>query len=302
MLYPFLDPPYRMRMGLRPLDPAEWIMIDACFEDDLAEKQRLLESRHDEVFAALPAADRGAREVLDRLLAHLPRHFPERYRREGGELLRLADRQRLAVDPPGVHPLDLAGRLVQEDLCLMQGQAEGYVLVAASLCFPSRWRLAEKLGRPLGLIHAPVPGFAATLGQPVERFFDRLAADQGVWRANWSIIDDPALFQPSGHFREGRDAAVTAGNAGAMLWLRVELQTLTRLPQSGDVLFTIRTLREPLARTAAEPARAMRLAALVRSMPAELKRYKSIAPFEPALLGFLDAAGQGKMPGHESGQ
>ena len=292
MLYPFPEPPYRMRMGLRPLEPADWILIDQAFAAELAEKEQLLASRHGEVFAALPEAEAGSREVLERLLVWLPRHYPSRYRREADALLRWPA-ERIAVDPPALHPLDLAGRLVQEDLCLMQRQGDAYVLVGASLCFPSRWRLQEKLGRPLAAIHTPVPGFAENIGQPVERFFDRLAPDQGVWRANWSIVDDPALFQPAGHFRAGPNHAVTASNAGTTLWLRVERQTLTRLPTSGDVLFTIRTLREPLAGTAAQPARAARLAALVRSMPEALKRYKSILPFEAALLGFLDAAAGG---------
>src|SRR5262249_2194981 len=152
----------------------DWILIDDDFERDLAEKERLLAVRHAEVFAALPQAGAGAQEVLERLTEHLKRHFPQHYR-----------------EPPGdLHPLDRAGRLVQEDLCLLR---DG-ILVGASLCFPTRWRLAEKLGRPLLEIHAPVPGFADALGDPVARFFARLAPDQGVWRANWGIADDPTLF------------------------------------------------------------------------------------------------------------
>ena len=42
--------------------------------------------------------------------------------------------------------------------------------------------------------------------------------------------------------------------------MRVERQTLLRLPETGDILVTIRSLREPLAKTAASPERARRLA------------------------------------------
>jgi dimethylamine monooxygenase subunit A len=293
ILYPFLDPPYRMTMGLLPLAAADWIMFDAAFASDVAEKERLLTERHSEVFAAQPDAVAGSREVLERLAEHLPAQFPDRYRRDGAALIRLHDTRRFDLGASNLHPLDLAGRLVQEDLCLMRRREDGHVLVAASLCFPTRWRLADKLGRPLAPIHAPVPGFDATLGRPVERFFDRLAPGRAVWRANWGIADDPALFQPSGHFRGEHNAAITATNAGDRLWLRVERQTLTRLPQSGDMLFTIRILQEPIARTTAEPSRAGRLAALIRSMPAELKRYKSLPPFEAALLAYLDTAARG---------
>lgn len=292
MLYPFLEPPYRMTLGLMPLDPAQWILVDDDFAADLAEKRRLLAERHAEVFAATPGAEPGSREVLLRLAGHLAARHPGLYRREADKLHRLTDGAAFDLASAALHPLDLAGRLVQEDLCLMRPEGESWVLAAASLCFPTRWRLADKIGRPLAPIHAPVPGFAATLGTPVERFFHRLGPGRGVWRANWGLIDDPALFQPTGHFRTDPAAGINAENVGDKLWLRVERQTLLRLPESGDILFTIRILREPLARTASDPARARRMAELLRTMAPELKAYKSITPFEPALLAYLDRQAQ----------
>lgn len=288
MLYPFLEPPYRMTMGLLPLDPAEWILVDAAFAAELKEKQALLAARHGEVFAALPEADAGAREVLSRFADHLPRRFPDLYTRDG-RTLRRADGAVFDLDGP-LHPLDLAGRLVQEDFCLMQAAGDSWNLVAASLCFPTRWKLADKIGRPLAAIHAPVPGFAPTLGAPVERFFNRLAPGKAVWRANWGLIDDPALFQPAGHFRGAVNETITPENAGDTVWLRVERQTLMRLPESGDILFTIRILQETLGETARSPKRAARLAELIASMPEELKRYKSIPPFEGAVQAYLSRA------------
>jgi len=288
VLYPFLEPPYRMTMGLLPLDPAEWILLDEGFATEMAEKERLLTRRHGDVFAALPEGLDGGREVLARLCDYLPRRYPDLYLREGAGLRRSDG---VLFDPGSpLHPLDLAGRLVQEDLCLMRLAGESWILAAASLCFPTRWRLADKIGRPLADIHRPVPGFAAALGAPVARFFDRLAPGKAVWRANWGLIDDPALFQPGGHFRAAANTSITAANAGETVWLRVERQTLTRLPESGDILFTIRILQERLGETAASGRRAERLAALIRSMPEDLKRYKSIPPFEEAVLAYLSRA------------
>jgi hypothetical protein len=291
VLYPFLDPPYRMTMGLLPLDPAEWILVVGDFGADIAERERLLAERHAEVFAALPGSEAGSREALALLARHLREQHPDRYRGDDTRLTRLHDGRVFDLDGSALHPLDLAGRLVQEDLCLMRPEGDSWMLTAASLCFPTRWRLADKIGRPLAPIHVPVPGFDKTLGTAVERFFQRLAPGKSVWRANWGLIDDPALFQPTGHYRNGGAAGITAANAGETIWLRVERQTLRRLPETGDILFTIRILRETLAETAALPARARRLAELVRSMNPELKAYKSITPYVPALLTYLDRRG-----------
>ncbi|MEZ5865467.1 MAG: DUF3445 domain-containing protein [Geminicoccaceae bacterium] len=52
----------------------------------------------------------------------------------------------------------------------MRAAPEGYRLVGAFVAFPSRWSLAEKIGRPMPAIHAPVPGLEAAIGGPVGLF------------------------------------------------------------------------------------------------------------------------------------
>ncbi len=189
-----------------------------------------------------------------------------------------------------LHPLDLAGRLVQEDLCLMQVEPDAghYRLVGASVCFPTRWCLADKIGDTVGPIHAPVPGYEAQLSSTMDRFFTRLKTERPVWRVNWSIVDDPALYLPRGHGRRARDPGVTAENVGEKLWLRLERQTLRRLPRTQDVLFTIRIYVHPLHTLAARPERTAALAAAIRSLPPDLQAYKSVGPFREAILSWLD--------------
>ena len=41
--------------------------------------------------------------------------------------------------------------------------ADGPVFTAGVLCFPSRWRLMEKIGKPLSAVHGPVPLYADRL-------------------------------------------------------------------------------------------------------------------------------------------
>ena len=108
------------------------------------------------------------------------------------------------------------------------------------LCFPSRWRLHEKLGKPLAAVHGPVPLYAERLATPVDRFMAKVKPGHIASRLNWSVLDDPAMFQPTGKWREQRNTAITPDNAGERLYLRVERQTLRRLPQSGAILFGIR--------------------------------------------------------------
>ena len=184
-------------MGLKALDLRDWIEVDGQFAAQLAERRRLLRDRRDEVLAALPGSEAGQQEVLGLLLDHLPARFPKIYRRSPGGIENLVTGERFLIAE--LEKIELAGRLVQEDLCLMSAGEDGYRLVAGVLCFPAHWRLLDKLGRRLGPIHEPVPGFAERLGPTVDRFFQSTRAERPVWRANWSLVDTPELFLSPAH-------------------------------------------------------------------------------------------------------
>lgn len=291
MLTPFADGRHTLKIGLQPLDPADWILPDARFAEVLALKARLHGERLHEVFDALPESLPAQAEVLALLGAHLPQRFPETYRRDGAGIRVRPHGGRVALGPAATPALLRAGELVQEDLCLMQPGPQGYRLTAASLCSPSVWRLAEKLGQPLDLIHATVPGYAAQLAPRVNRIFDNLKPDLPVWRTNWSLPTAPDFFLPDSHGAGGED--ITPGTAGERVFLRTERQTLRRLPETAAILFTIKTEIHPAAALAGEPALAGALARAVRSMPPEMLDYKAIGPFREALLGYLDSLSLG---------
>jgi hypothetical protein len=280
--FPFAGGPFRMALGLMPLAEPDWIETDAEFAAQLAEKRALLATRHDEAFAALGVADAPAAELLDLLTAHLPRHHAELFRRDASAILNRATGERWELPPRDLHPLELCGRLVQEDFCLL---LDG-VLVGATLAAPARWRLAEKIGRPVAALHAPVPGYDATLARPVDRFLAHLKDGRLAWRLNWGILDHPARFQPVAlHGGE----PVTAANAGALLWLRVERQSFRKLPRTGAVVFAIRTHISRLDQAVTGVADAAAVVETLRTMAPEMQRYKQIEPFAEPLLAWLEA-------------
>ena len=292
---PFEPGPFRMAMGLVAATLDDLVVIDRHYPAEMAERRDLLTARHAEVFGAEAGSTAARAEVLSRLVELLPRRYPAWFSRDGDTLRNHLTKEAWNLADPGCDPLELAGRLVQEDFCLLRLTEAGPVLTAAVLCFPSRWRLHEKLGHKLADIHASVPGYADRLAGPVDRLMVNLRAGKLVQRLNWSLNDDPALFQPAAkHFRHLHNDGVTAGNAGDTLFLRVERQTLSLLPASGAVLFGIRVHVYPIARIVAVPDAAGRLAAAVRALPDGLRRYKSLAPFEGALLAYLDAQAAGE--------
>ncbi len=286
---PFETGPYRMAMGLVTVPAAEWIELDARYVEEMAERRRLLAERHNGVFGVLPESEDACHEVLQRLVAYLTTQFPDWFVLDRDTLDNRLTGETWNLAAPPCHPLELASRLVQEDLCIIHTDGEAPRFTAAVLCFPSRWRLHEKLGRPLVAVHGSVPFYAERLAVPVDRFMMKVKPGHIASRLSWSVLDDPAMYQPTGKWREARNTAITAENAGDMLYLRVERQTLTRLPQSGAVLFGIRVHSYPLGAAITTTTAAAHLAEAVRALPEETVRYKSLRAFGPALLAWLDA-------------
>ncbi|MFT5445051.1 MAG: hypothetical protein ACI9DC_000211 [Gammaproteobacteria bacterium] len=286
--------PHRMTVGLRPLALADWIEEGADFDDQLRERAALLRERED-VLGARPGSQQAQRELLDVLLEHLREHFTERYCfsspqrvriKTSGQTFDLANR---ADSNDGA--LRTAAHLVPEDLCLLQRNPNGqYTLSAAALCFPTRWRLADKLGQPLLDIHSPVPGYADRVGEATDRVLTSLDAARALWRHNWTLLDSPALYQPE---RIEPQQPIKAGETGCAaaerLWFRCERQTLRRLPRTGAVLFTIRIRQCSLAELCQVPGAATRLLTQLQTMPAALKTYKGLDEFDVWLRTYLTA-------------
>src|SRR4051812_49136531 len=282
---PFEAGPYRMSMGLvaRPAD--EVISIDEHYPAEMEQRRRILEQHRPEVVAAVPGAEAACAALLDRLAGVLPRQYPAWFERRGGALHNHLTGETWDA---GADKLTAAALLVQEDLCLLQLRDGVPHLVAGTLLFTPGWHLLEKLGLPLGDVHGPVPFYADRLARPVDRFMRHLAPGKLAERLNWGLYDNPALFRPGRHFRSELNPAVTADNAADKLFLRVERQTLSLLDVPDIILFTIRTHLYPLGRVVAVPGAASRLAEAVRTMPAQMQLYKSIAPFRDACLAFLE--------------
>lgn len=200
-----------LRMGLVRLEEAQW--LDPA--PDLAARGAGFDA-HPESVIVLPEAEAGIAELADLLGV------------EGG--------------------LEACARSVWEDLCVMVQDAPGepFRLGAAAVAFPTDWRLAEKIGRPLHAIHEPIHGYAEQLSSGVDKFMDGLQSFNIFGRTNAFVVaSDDLRYTPKLPPAE-RFAHVTADNAGETLFVRCEREALRRLPKSRAIVFTIGIYRTPL--------------------------------------------------------
>jgi len=252
-----VDGEFRWRLGIRPLDLADWIEFgaDADGADGwLADKRRILDEHHATAFAALAGVEPEATDVAHAIVEHLGSHAPDRPRHLDSAL----------------HPLEAASRLVPEDLVLMVERDGRLVFGGGSVCFPNRWDLRSKLGQTMAEVHAPVAGLNAQLETNIDQFLDRLHPDRPFWRLGWGIIDVADGYTPSDGTGPARPNVPQPGE----MFVRVERETLRRLPATGCVLFTIRTYVGPIGVIGGESATSM--AAALAAMPTEIRGYKDL--------------------------
>ena len=187
----------------------------------------------------------------------------------------------------GIDALVEASLLVADDLAVLQpvkstDGSQQLLLNAAVVCCPSRWMLAEKMGQNMLAIHEPVAKYADHVGAAVDTYFQRLTVEKPVWRSNWIIQDHPALFQPQ----------IPSGplvKTPEELWIRMERQTLRRLPKTGGILFTIRGYQQPLPEYLSRSKQiAQNIRTMLERLPEDVAQYKSVLKYRPAIMNWIN--------------
>ncbi len=226
---PWMDPRTARLPGTLPIEGNDWLRVDDAFAGQMAERDRLIAEHRSTVHALLEQGRAAAEELFYTVRAQLAKadgyHFTT-------SLAKRPDGVSIDLDPS--QPLLTLGRLVQEDLCLMERQGEEYVLTGAILCFPASWSLEEKLGRSLVGIHQTVKPYDEDLARRVQRMFEVIRPEQPLWRMNALVYRDPTLHQPR---RENDPRTDRRGGQ----YLRAERQCLMRLPETRAIVFSIHT-------------------------------------------------------------
>lgn len=279
---PHMQHPEVLQMGLAPLGTAHWIETDthlaAYHEHKLTQRARLGEQVCRVTPGSLPARE----ELAAMLLEHLLTKQASAYRREAGTLHCLAGGYSAPIAAD--EPLWNCSLWVADDLVIMEKERGEYRLTAASLCSPSHWRLQDKFDHSMRAIHDPIPGFHSALTPRIDRFFEHLKPEHPVVRGNWALQDNDLLYPPL-----EEQGGVTAATP---LYYRSERQTLTRLPRTGAIAFTIRVYLHPLASLRTIPGALTALFAAIDLMPPAIASYKGIDRLAPALASWRDLAGQ----------
>jgi hypothetical protein len=176
------------------------------------------------------------------------------------------------------------GRFWEVDFLLLKSDTSGDIrLVGGCLCFPSHWRLTDKIGKSIEFVHSPVPGLNENLGASIHKFLAGLKPGLAWQRVNWGLSRSPELNQHPDRPLPRLDVDVGVTE----VWLRVEEQALVALPESGGILFGIRIVNHPLAKLRSNAVVRAGLSRALATMPESLARYKNLSSARPQILQLL---------------
>lgn len=211
-------------IGMKASNLDQWLPRQADDAAVLKLRAQLIAEKTRDVLALLPAGESAVREL--------------------GQLLAARDGLTIPDDAMGI--LETLGRTYTHDICVLtKAEDAPYLLTAAVLCFPNRWRLADKAGKPLLAVHAPVPDYADTLSAQVDFFLERLRPGRCFTRSNWGLASVDTLHLP--------DPVPPVNPAtDTDFYVRIEDQAFVKLPGTGAVIFTIQTTVTPWRDVAAE--------------------------------------------------
>jgi hypothetical protein len=296
------ETPGILRAGLKRLRNSKHFLVEEplSMAHELQLKKQALDDpvKHDLLFVAEPDSVPAQQECLDLFISFLPVRYPDLYTFDkiANTIYVKPIDETFSLDDWKHAPLELCNRIVQEDFCLVRAADETkktFVMAAAAVVF-SFDNLPAKLGKPMEFLHAPIPGAEKFLTKVINLTFSKIKSEQPVWRNNWGIAPTGNLIDAIYGSASAKDhrsfVNVTAEDIKAK-HVRVEYETFRRLPKTDYILFTIKTMTDPMYELEKVPVAAMCLARSIRGMSPKMRVYKGIEDERTceAVLSYLDS-------------
>ncbi|KAF4971756.1 hypothetical protein FSARC_1505 [Fusarium sarcochroum] len=244
---------YHQTMSLKKLDPDFWLEIESTYRDRIAQRQGLYAKHGSDVLQALPGSELACKELMEMVIQFICARYPQAFELQGKTFINHIFGVKEDLDKIG--PLHFLINHVPEDFALtLRDPATGrYCFRAGVVCSSVGWKLSEKIGLGLPQIHATVPDYKEKMEFSMDRFFTKMPANSPIQRGSWGLEVGKPLFIPSEDpefkTREHQSPSLTEDE----VHLRVDWQTLRRLPLSGAIVFNFKALFTPMSEFRDEP-------------------------------------------------
>ncbi|TID19808.1 hypothetical protein CANINC_003691 [Pichia inconspicua] len=285
--------PYHQTMSIFKLDINNWLDMDKYYYDYIKEKERVIHTYGPDNFDWLPGSEDACRELMDTVKEHMMLRYPLLFTtKDNGTLVKneLTGEILDFSEPLKEHPLVYVSKMAKEDFYIvMQGEDGTHRLVAAAVPFPGgSFGIKYKLGKSLDVIHTEVPYYKEKLKPSMERWFARMKPEDLVERASWYISWDHKLLLNNVYALKARDK-VDKDVLPTEFNVRVERQTLRRLPKTKAIIFTNHPVFYSIDEMKDEPLVPSLIRKIIFEAPEGICKYKNFESFRDHILPYLNS-------------
>lgn len=300
-------PPYQpyiwaaadFQLGLRAISPKHWVLVDANFAAIMRKKRALLNAHRSKYYRTLPSSLPAQRELRARIASHLISDYPECFLQQGSLITSRADGHQCDLLDDSLEPLLQLSQLIEEDFILVEESAGVPCISAASNVYSSSGRIVSSVGADIETAHQWVPNLNEKLAPRINRVLSSVHADAPCERFNWQLTPMATVFFPPDNPHQSNAEAMQAVaerlhrdplEAGKLLWIRVERQTLSRLPESKAVAFSLHTYSHPLECIRSDLGSVRAMLALIRAYTRERLKYAEMEGVREPIIAWLESA------------
>ncbi|KAF1847356.1 uncharacterized protein K460DRAFT_276039 [Cucurbitaria berberidis CBS 394.84] len=239
---------YHQTMSLTKLEPDWWLEIESTYEQRIKQRQELYKEHGDSVLRALPGSELACKELMEMALQFVCARYPHYFTLDTKNMIFFNGILKTETDLKATQPLHVLLNNIPEDfaITLRDDKTGFYSFRAGIVCSALGWNVGTKIGLRLDEIHAPIPDYKEKMQFSMDRYFAKKPTDKAIQRGSWGLEVDQPLYMPPGHPHEKHREYQMSDLELARCHLRVDWQTLRRLPLSAGIVFNFKALFTPV--------------------------------------------------------
>ncbi|KAE9983343.1 hypothetical protein BLS_004553 [Venturia inaequalis] len=281
---------YHQTMSISKMETDWWLELENTYIQRIKQRQELFAEHGKGVLDMLPGSELACKELMEMCLQFLCARYPQYFKLDVENMLFHNSILGTVSDLKATPSLEVILNNVPEDfgITLRDTETGYYKFRAGVICSALGWNIASKIGMTLPEIHKPIPDYKEKMQFSMDRYFAKKPTDRCIQRGSWGLEVDQPLYMPPGSPHEALRATQIPDLKPSQCHLRVDWQTLRRLPLSGAIVFNFKALFTPIESFRDEPYIPSLLLKICREGKRSLMEYKNTWHVEHVVLPELE--------------
>jgi hypothetical protein len=272
------------------MEPDWWLEIDKTYPSMIAERQKLFRLHGNKVLDFLSGSELACKELMEQCLLFYCHRFPLHFSLSNDKKTFTNNLLNTTTEIKSQPPLHVLLNNVPEDFAIvLRNEVDGmYYMRAGVICSSLGWNVSTKLGLQLRDIHGSIPDYKEKMQFSMDRYFSKMPTNAPIQRGSWGLEVGCPLFMPPGDPHEKLREVQSPDLKIEDCNLRVDWQTLRRMPLSGAIVFNFTALFTPVTEFRDEPRIPTLLTKILREGKRSLMEYKNTWHVEHVVLPALE--------------